>query len=286
MSSDHRSSFRVRETPPTIMRNIQHLESIIRSLQKVIVAFSGGVDSTLVAFVANKVLGANALIVLARTETITSEDVALARTIAQKHGFNFREISYNELDISNYTANPVNRCYFCKGELYERLGEIAKGENIPNILDGANVDDIGDYRPGRIAAREYKVHSPLIEAGMTKSDVREAAAHYGLPNHDKPAAPCLSSRIPYGIAIDRTSLDMIAQAERYIRRKGFRNVRVRHNQAMAKIEVDASSLEKLRALYPDIQAYLETLGYKEVVIDQEGFKSGKLNREIVQHEKR
>jgi uncharacterized protein len=268
------------------MRKIQHLEGIVWNLQKVIVAYSGGVDSTLVAYVANKMLGANALIVLARTETITSEDVDLARTIAQKHGFNFREILYNELEVKNYAANPVNRCYFCKEELYKRLGEVAKGENIPNILDGANVDDMGDYRPGRIAAREYEVRSPLIEAGMTKSDVRKAAAFYGLPNHDKPAAPCLSSRIPYGIAIDRTSLNMIAQAERYIRQKGFRNVRVRHHQATAKIEVDASLLEKLRALYPDIQAYLETLGYKEVVIDQEGFKSGKLNREIVQHGKR
>jgi uncharacterized protein len=267
------------------MRDVQHLETVVQNLQKVVVAYSGGVDSTLVAYVANRMLGANALIVLARTETITSEDVDLARTIARKHGFNFRETSYNELEIENYAANPVNRCYFCKQELYKRLGEIARGENIPYILDGANVDDMGDYRPGRIAAREYEVRSPLIEAGMTKSDVREAAAFYGLPNHDKPAAPCLSSRIPYGTAIDRTSLSMIAQAERYIRQKGFRNVRVRHHQTTAKIEVDPSSLEKLRALYDDLQSYLKTLGYKEVVIDQEGFKSGKLNREAVQHEK-
>ena len=267
------------------MRNMQHLENTIRSLQKVIVAYSGGVDSTLVAYVANKMLGTDALIVLARTETITSEDVDLAKTIAQKHGFNFREILYNELEVKNYAANPVNRCFFCKQELYKRLGEIAEEENIPHILDGGNVDDLGDYRPGRIAAREYEVRSPLIEAGMTKSDVRKAAAFYDLPNHDKPAAPCLSSRIPYGIAIDQTSLNMIAQAERYIRQKGFRNVRVRHHQTTAKIEVDPSSLEKLRALYDDIQSHLNTLGYKEVVIDQEGFKTGKLNREIVQHEK-
>jgi uncharacterized protein len=267
------------------MQKTERLEALIQSWEKVIVGYSGGVDSTLVAFTANKMLGRNALIVLAATETITAEDVDLAREIAKTHHFNFREIVYSELKIKNYAANPVNRCYFCKQELYIQLGQIARTENIPYILDGANLDDMGDYRPGRIAAKEYQVRSPLIDAQFTKQDVRDAALLYGLPNHDKPSAPCLSSRIPYGTIIDRASLRMIAQAERYIREKGFTNVRVRHFQTTAKIEVDSWAIPKLVALIDDVQSYLKSLGYKEVLIDGEGFKSGKLNREIVRDEK-
>jgi len=267
------------------MQKTEQLEALIQSWGKVIVGYSGGVDSTLVAFVANKMLGKNALIVLAITETITAEDVELARGIAQKYDFNFREIVYNELEIKNYATNPVNRCYFCKKELYKRLGKIAKTENTPYILDGANSDDIRDYRPGRIAAKEYQVRSPLIEAQFTKQDVRDAALLYGLPNHDKPSAPCLSSRIPYGTMIDRASIGMIAQAERYIREKGFTNVRVRHFQTTAKIEVDALAIPRLTTIFSDVQGFLKSLGYKEVLIDEEGFKSGKLNQEIVQNAK-
>jgi pyridinium-3,5-biscarboxylic acid mononucleotide sulfurtransferase len=267
------------------MQTMEQLEALIQSWGKVIVGYSGGVDSTLVAFVANKVLGRNALIVLATTETITLEDVALAREIAKTHHFHFREIAYNELEIKSYAENPVNRCYFCKQELYRQLGAIAQQENIPFILDGANLDDIGDYRPGRIAAKEYQVRSPLLEVHFTKKDVRDAALLYGLPNHDKPSAPCLSSRIPYGTIIDQNSLSMIAQAERYIREKGFINVRVRHFQTTAKIEVDAWAIPKLTTIFGDVQFFLKLLGYKEVLIDEEGFKSGKLNREIVQNAK-
>jgi len=201
------------------MNKIYQLEALIQSWQKVIVGYSGGVDSTLVAYVANKMLGNKALIVLAKTETITAEDVDLARTIAKKQSFNFRKIAYKELEINNYAANPVNRCYYCKQELYKQLGEIAKTEHIPFILDGANLDDLGDYRPGRMAAKEFQVHSPLIEAQLNKIEVREAAKLYGLPNYDKPAAPCLSSRIPYGTMIDLKSITMIEEAERYIRQK-------------------------------------------------------------------
>ena len=267
------------------MHKTEQLEALIQSWGKVIVGYSGGVDSTLVAFAANKMLGRNALIVLAATETITAEDVDLAREIAKTHLFNFREIAYSELKIKNYAANPVNRCYFCKQELYIQLGQIARTENIPYILDGANLDDLGDYRPGRIAAKEYQVRSPLIDAQFTKQDIRNAALLYGLPNHDKPSAPCLSSRIPYGTIIDKTSLRMIDRAERFIREKGFTNVRVRHFQTTAKIEVDSWAIPKLAAIIDDVQVYLKSVGYKEVLIDEEGFKSGKLNREIIRNEK-
>jgi len=259
---------------------LQQLEEIIRKYGRVIVGYSGGVDSTLVAFVAHRVLGKDALIVLARTETITQEDVELGRHIALEHNFNYMEITYNELEIEQYAANPVNRCYFCKQELYARLKALADKENIPFILDGANVDDLGDYRPGRTAAKESDICSPLIEASMTKQDVREAAKFYGLPNADKPAAPCLSSRIPYGTHIDRKSLEQIALAEKFIRGKGFTNVRVRHFQDTAKIEVDASAIEKLRRMKDEVESHLKQLGYTEVIIDEEGFRSGKLNKGI------
>jgi uncharacterized protein len=260
---------------------LQQLENIIRTYERVVVGYSGGVDSTLVACVAHRVLGTDALIVLARTETIIQEDVELARRIALDHGFNYREITYNELEIEQYAANPVNRCYYCKQELYARLKVLAEEEKIPFILDGANLDDIGDYRPGRTAAKESGVHSPLIEASLTKQEVREAAKFYGLPNADKPAAPCLSSRIPYGIHIDRKSLEQIALAEKYIRGKGFTNVRVRHFQTTAKIEVDISSVGKLKQMNDEVQSHLKSLGYTEVLVDEEGFQSGKLNKGIV-----
>jgi uncharacterized protein len=258
-----------------------NLEAIIGGCKKVIIGFSAGVDSTLVSFVSNKVLGTNALIVLAKTETITHEDVELARSLAGTYHFNFREIEYNELEIENYASNPVNRCYFCKHELYLRLGSIAEQEKIPFILDGANLDDLGDYRPGRNAAKELQIRSPLIEASFTKQDVRDAAEYYGLPNYDKPSAPCLSSRIPYGTPIDRASLERIAQAEHYVRQKGFTNVRVRHFDARAKIEVDKGDIARLRLLFDDIEARLRDLGYRTVEIDGEGFRSGKLNEKIL-----
>jgi len=257
------------------------LDEIIRGYGRVIVGFSGGVDSTLVAYAANKILGANALIILGRMETITSDDVELARSIALENRFNYREISYNELEIDQYASNPVNRCYFCRRELFSRLKNLANEENIPFILDGANLDDTSDYRPGRIAAKESDVRSPLIEAKMTKQDVRSAAKFYNLPNSDKPASPCLSSRIPYGIHIDRKALEQIASAEKFIREKGFTNVRVRHYQTTAKIEVDAWAIDKLKQMNDIVESHLKQLGYVEIIIDEEGFQSGKLNKGIV-----
>jgi len=259
---------------------IELLENTIRNYGRVIIGFSAGVDSTLIAFAANKVLGKEALIVLARTETIINEDVELARSLAEKYKFNYEEIEYNELEIENYAANPINRCYYCKSELYNRLFAIAEKRNIPFVLDGANADDLGDYRPGRIAAEENKIRSPLIECGFTKQDVRDAAEFYGIPNHDKPSAPCLSSRIPYGTFIDAKSLSMIAQAEKFIRNFGFKNVRVRHYDNSAKIEVDNFDVERLKSFYDEIEDEFKNIGYENIEIDDEGFKSGKLNHAI------
>lgn len=263
-----------------MIEKIQKLEGVVSSYGKVIVGFSGGVDSSLVSFVAARMLADDALIVLARTETIIDEDIELARGLARRYSYNYREISYNELEIENYASNPINRCYFCKNELYTRLREIATEEGIPVILDGANLDDLGDYRPGRIAAGELQVRSPLIEAGFSKSDVREAARTYGLPNHDKPSAPCLSSRIPYGTSIDRESLTRIAEAEKFIRGLGFTNVRVRHFGEKARVEVDRPDVDRLFSLREELAASLNKLGYLEVEIDRDGFMSGKLNTQM------
>lgn len=257
------------------------LEKYVETLEKVVVGFSAGVDSTLVSFISNKILGENAIIVTAFTETILEEDIALAREIASKFNFNYKEIKYNELDIENYASNPINRCYFCKSELYERLGKVAQQENAKFILDGANLDDLGDYRPGRLAAKEREVKSPLIECGFTKKDVREAALLLGLPNYDKPAAPCLSSRIPYGTPIDKKSLEMIANAERYLKSFGFVNVRVRHFGDKAKIEVDKDKINLLYDNFEEVKEKFKDIGYKEVEIDPDGFASGKLNRNII-----
>mgnify|MGYP000613301439 CR=1 FL=1 len=260
---------------------IKQLEDLIKSYEKVVVGFSGGVDSTLVSFVASKVLGKDALIILARTETILSEDIELARNISSKYNFNYREIEYSELEIENYASNPVNRCYFCKSQLYDQLAIIAEKEKIKYILDGANIDDLGDYRPGRLAAKEKEIKSPLIECGFTKKDVRDAALLFGLPNHDKPAAPCLSSRIPYGTPIDKKSLEMIAEGERYLKTFGFINVRVRHFGNKARIEVDKELINILYENFEEIKNQFNLIGYKEIEIDPEGFASGKLNRNII-----
>lgn len=260
---------------------INQLENLILGYQKVVVGFSAGVDSTLVSFIANKMLGKNALIILAKTETILEEDIELARNISERYNFNYREIEYNELDIENYATNPVNRCYFCKSELYNQLAIIAEKENIKYILDGANLDDLGDYRPGRLAAKEKEIKSPLIECGFTKKDVREAAFLFGLPNYNKPAAPCLSSRIPYGTPINKKSLEMIADGERFLKTFGFLNVRVRHFGEKAKIEVDKEMINILYENIEDIKNKFNKIGYKEIEIDPEGFASGKLNQTII-----
>lgn len=264
-----------------IKEKIENLEKLIQSYEKVIVGFSAGVDSTLVSFIASKVLGENALIVLARTETILDEDVNLAKEIARKFNFNYREIEYNELEIKNYAENPVNRCYFCKSELYSRLLHLAVQENVKYILDGANLDDLGDYRPGRLAAKEKEIKSPLIECGFTKKDVREAALILGLPNYDKPAAPCLSSRIPYGTPIDKKSLEMIANGERFLHQMGFKNVRVRHFGNKARLEVDKEMIDILQHQLENVKKYFRKIGYNKVEVDPEGFASGKLNRDII-----
>ncbi len=254
------------------------LDDVLRGLSRVVIGFSGGVDSTVVLKAATVVLGAeNAVGVTAASESNTDEDLALCRSVADEHGFNHRVIEYSELAIPNYASNPANRCYYCKAELYDRLRAVAEELGGAVVCDGSNVDDAGDYRPGLTARDERQVRSPLREAGFTKGDVRRLAREFGLPNHDKPAAPCLSSRIPYGNAITREKLEQVAEGERCLRSLGLRQVRCRHHDDMARIEVDPEYMPILLEHREAIVARFKEIGFRYVTIDLQGFRSGSLN---------
>lgn len=258
------------------------LADVLRGLRKVVVGFSGGVDSTVVLKAATLALGFdNAIGVTAWSESMTEEDLELCQDLAADHGFNHRIIEYSELAIGNYADNPSNRCYFCKSELHDRLTALAR-EWGAVVCDGSIVDDLGDYRPGLQAKRERGVHSPLVEAGMTKDDVRRLARDvYALKNHDKPAQPCLSSRIPYGTKITREKLQQVAKSERFLREElGFRTVRCRHHDVIARIEVPVSDFAAALEKRELIVARLKEFGFRYITIDLQGFRSGSLNEAI------
>lgn len=259
----------------------KNLEDHIAQLRSVVVGFSAGVDSSVVAAAAHAALGQNALSVTAITETITEEDLDLARDIIRRHGFSHRWVEYSELAIEGYAENPSNRCFFCKDALYERLASIAREESRV-ILDGTNADDAGDYRPGRQAAAEHGVRSPLLELGITKEQVRQLAQDYGLPNHDKPSAPCLSSRVPYGTRITPEILEKIGTAERNLRGLGFGELRVRHHGEVARLELPRQDFEKALLLADDIDRAVVEAGYRYVSLDLRGFRSGSLNEGLSQ----
>lgn len=260
----------------------RELEREIARFGSVVVGFSAGVDSSVVAAAAAAALGERALAVTAITETITEEDLLLAGEIAGRIGIPHEWIEYNELEIPSYAENPANRCYFCKDALYERLLALAAAHPDGVILDGTNADDAGDYRPGRQAAHEHGVRSPLLELGIGKEAVRELARSYGLPNHDKPSAPCLSSRVPYGTPITRELLLRIGAAERALRELGFRELRVRHHGDVARIELLREDFPRAVDLAAEIDRRLRDAGYRYVSLDLKGFRSGSLNESLTQ----
>ncbi|MEO8377842.1 MAG: ATP-dependent sacrificial sulfur transferase LarE [Candidatus Sumerlaeota bacterium] len=244
----------------------------------VIVALSGGVDSTVMAALATKTLGRErVLCVCAKSESNTGDDVELCRAIARDHGLQLEVIEYSELAIPQYASNPANRCYFCKSELYTRLSRIAHERGFCAVLDGSNADDGGDYRPGLKAVREEGVRSPLRECGATKDDVRAIAELYGLPNFDKPSSPCLSSRIPYGSEITGEKLQQVAAAEKFLRGIGLRNFRCRHHGDIARLEVAPDEFSTLLSHRDAVVAELRRAGFKWVSMDLAGFVSGSLN---------
>ncbi|MDX2176105.1 MAG: ATP-dependent sacrificial sulfur transferase LarE [Candidatus Sumerlaeia bacterium] len=256
------------------------VEGVIAPYGRAVVAFSGGVDSSVVAVAAHRALGAGALAVTARSESNTAEDIALCRLVAESAGLAHEVLEYSELAIPNYAANPANRCYFCKNELYTRLGALAAGRGFQAVLDGSNVDDAGDYRPGLRAVSEHGVRSPLREAGLRKADVRALARHYGLPNHDRPAAPCLSSRIPYGQQVTAEKLRQVAESERFLHSLGFNELRCRHHGDLARLEVSPDDFPALMQKRAEIESHLKSLGFRWVALDLGGFRSGSLNEAL------
>ena len=258
------------------------LRRILEGIPSLIVAYSGGVDSAYLAFCANDVLGPRALNVTADSPSYPDRHRQLAISLAARFGLRHEIIRTAELERPEYRANPANRCYFCKHELYSRLSTIAQERGIAVIADGSNADDRGDYRPGRQAAREFGVRSPLDEAGLTKSEIRELSRRAGLPTWDEPASACLSSRIPYFSEVTDEKLRTIERAESVLRDLGFRVFRVRHHDTIARIELGRDEIA--RALEPEIadtiDRELRALGYQHVVVDLRGYRLGSLNEAL------
>lgn len=267
---------------PNLQQKLIHLKTLFAEMERALIAYSGGVDSTLVAKIAVDVLGDRALAVTAVSPSLLPEDLEDARVQAATIGIQHEEVATHELDNPNYAANPVNRCYFCKSELHDTLRPLALERGYPYVVDGINADDLQDYRPGIQAARERGVRSPLAEVGISKAEVRQLSQWLGLPWWDKPAQPCLSSRFPYGETITIAKLQRVGRAEYYLRQLGYRTVRVRSQADTARIELPPEQLQTFM-LTTDLTALVATfqsLGFVYVTLDLEGFRSGKLNQEI------
>ena len=266
------------------MTSSRPLFDLLAQFDSAIVAFSGGVDSAYLAWAATEVLGRDrALCITADSPSYPDNHRQIALRVAREFNLRHEVIRTGELERDEYRANPTNRCYYCKHELYTSLTAIAKERGFDVIVDGANADDRGDYRPGRQAAREFGVRSPLDECGLAKADIRELSRHAGLPTWDEPASACLSSRIPYNSEVTREKLWMIERAEQALRQLGFRVCRVRHHEELARVEIGRDELP--RALEPEttgriVDAIL-ALGYREVTIDPRGYRMGSLNEGIV-----
>ncbi|MGH7361289.1 MAG: ATP-dependent sacrificial sulfur transferase LarE [Candidatus Methylomirabilales bacterium] len=259
------------------------LTSRLSPLGRILVAFSGGVDSTLVLKAAVEACGAGVLAVTAVSPAVPAHEQEEAIALAAALGARHRLLRTAEMADPNYVANPTNRCYFCKRELYARLAQLAAAEGYAAVVDGANRDDLADWRPGRQAAGERAVLGPLVEAGFTKAEIRAASLALGLPTWDKPAMPCLASRFPYGTPITVGGLRRVERAEAVLRQHGFRELRVRHFGEAARIEVAPAELPRLLepARRASVTAALQGLGYRQVTVDPEGFRSGKLNAGLV-----
>lgn len=257
------------------------LLSLLGSYKTCAVAFSGGVDSAVVAKAAHVALGAAAVAVTATSASLADGELALAKDVAAKIGIRHVIVNTDELANPDYTRNAPDRCYHCKTELYTQIDHLTEQLDVAVVANGANADDAGDYRPGMTAAREHCVRSPLAECGITKSEVRQLAAFWQLPVHDKPATPCLSSRVAYGEEVTPERLRMIDQAEQLLRSFDLVEVRVRYHRGdLARLEVPADSIERMcrPSVRSPLIAGLRQLGFKFVTLDLEGFRSGNLNK--------
>ena len=268
----------------TFDQKLEHLDEILKSYGKLIVAFSGGVDSTFLAEAANRAVGDNAVAVTAISDSYPEREMEAAQRIAEEIGIRLETVSTGELEIEGYASNPVDRCYFCKSELFDKLKPIADEYRIGTIVYGAIPDDVGDHRPGMEAARQAGIQAPLIEADISKAEIREASKVWELKTWDKPAFACLSSRFPYGTRITRQKLRQVDRAEQFLYDLGIRQFRVRHHEDFARIELDSDGINFVSntEVRQQIVQYFQTLGYSQIGLDLAGYRSGSLNAGIKQ----
>jgi len=262
---------------------LKRLKEILTEMGSVLIAYSGGVDSTFLASVANEVLGQRAMAVFAQSPIYPPHEREDAEALARKLSFRFITIETNELENPQFVANSPDRCYYCKRELFQQLQGIASAEGLDWIADGSNYDDRGDYRPGRKALAELGIRSPLCEVELTKDEIRRLSEKRGLPTWDKPASPCLATRIPYGTPVTRDALRRIADGEQYLRNLGIRECRLRHHGNIARIEVDEKGMSLLlkNQIRQDLVKQIKALGYTYVTLDLGGYRSGSLNEELI-----
>lgn len=274
-------------TTETVQKKMEKLNSILCEMDSIIVAYSGGVDSAFLAISAKQTLGNKALAVTAKSPSLAPSELTKAVELAQEFGLNHKIIETNEVEREDYKANDANRCYFCKDELYTHLSLFASKEGYNVIANGTNIDDLGDFRPGLNAAEQYGIRSPMVEAGLTKAEIRTLSKKMSIPVWDKPAQACLSSRIPYGTPVSVTALNQIAEAEDFLRELGIDQLRVRHHDTIARIEVHPADFFRLvdEDMNRIIVNKFKDIGYSYITLDLEGFRSGSLNEVLAELKK-